>query len=227
MLVAQLKGKLTRNEENLEDLLTSNVFGSIKYLSYELGLIPLLSTAEDMKGNNSLDLSQISCVDYDFWPILKEENCNPCEPDVLIHIEHKTGIHTIILVEAKFKSGKSSKADDGDKPNDQLAREWDNLSILAQREDATPIILYTTADFKFPIDDIEEAQLELKQKRDSKMDIMWISWRKLPVIFYESKSEILKDLIEVLRRQWLIFFDGISIPEHFEPFEWRFSTLEV
>ena len=34
MLVAsaQLKGKLTRKEEDMEDLLVSNVFGSIKYL---------------------------------------------------------------------------------------------------------------------------------------------------------------------------------------------------
>ena len=45
MLAAQIKGKLTRKEEDLEDLLTSNVFGSIKYVPPENGLIPLLSAA--------------------------------------------------------------------------------------------------------------------------------------------------------------------------------------
>ena len=55
---------------------------------------------------------------------------------------HTTGTKTIILVEAKYKSGKSSEADDGEKPNDQLAREWDNLSVLARRKDLVPILIY-------------------------------------------------------------------------------------
>jgi len=42
MLEAQLHGKLTREQENLEDILTSNVFGSIKYVPFKKGLLPIL-----------------------------------------------------------------------------------------------------------------------------------------------------------------------------------------
>lgn len=54
MLAAQLRGKLTQKEEDLEDLLTSNVFGSIKYTDCKMGLIPLLAATEDSNGFNHL-----------------------------------------------------------------------------------------------------------------------------------------------------------------------------
>jgi hypothetical protein len=53
MLQAQLRGKLTRAEENMKDLLTSNVFGSIKYVPYEDGLLPLLANCQDENGDTS------------------------------------------------------------------------------------------------------------------------------------------------------------------------------
>src|SRR3989304_1732492 len=108
MLAAQLRGKLTRKEEDLEDLLTSNVFGSIKYVPHENGLIPLLAAAEDSNGFNPLrSLPKISAVDYEFWPYLEDGNGNAREPDVLIRITYETKRQIIILVEAKYKSGKS------------------------------------------------------------------------------------------------------------------------
>lgn len=227
MLAAQLKGKLTRKEENKEDLLTSNVFGSIKYVPYEEGLIPLLSSVEDIDGKNPINLSQISNVKYDFWPQLNEENCKRCEPDVLIYITYTTGTQAIILVEAKYKSGKSSEADDEDMLNDQLSREWDNLLVLSRRKDAMPIFVYITADLAFPNKDLEDAQFEIEKKSKNEMDIVWISWRKLSVVLGKSQYEIIKDLVSVLQKQWLIFFEGISATEHFEPIKWRFQCTPL
>jgi hypothetical protein len=50
VLAAQLHGKLARSEEDLEDLLTSNVFGKFKYLPPELRLIPFLQQAREQWG---------------------------------------------------------------------------------------------------------------------------------------------------------------------------------
>jgi len=47
MLQAMLHGKLTRKEESMEDLLTSNAFGLMKYLPPEAALFPFLSLAKD------------------------------------------------------------------------------------------------------------------------------------------------------------------------------------
>ncbi len=225
MLAAQLHNKLTRNEEDLEDLLTSNVFGSIKYVPQEYGLIPLLSAAEGLNDKNPfIYLPPISNIEYDFWQRLKEENCYACEPDVLIHIEHTTGTQTTILVEAKFKSGKSSEADDGDKPNDQLAREWDNLIAYTTKKKSNPYLLYITADFGHPMEDIEASKSDYFRTRGKEMEIFWLSWRKLPTIFHNSKYDILKDLVEVLRQQWLIFFEGVTGPENLSNVNWQFQN---
>lgn len=220
MLAAQLRGKLTRKEEDLEDLLTSNVFGSIKYTPNEKGLIPLLSAAEDENGLNPLiRLPNISDVTYEFWPYLNDRKGNAREPDVLIHITHETKQRTIILVEAKYQSGKSSEADEGSRINDQLASEWDIL--ITKETDAKPYLLYITADFSYPNKDIEDAQYEFAKKRNGKLDIVWISWRKLPTVLNDNEP-MLKDLIEVLRKQGLTFFEGIEIPS-IDRIPWTFQ----
>lgn len=224
MFAAQLYGKLTRREEDLEDLLTSNVFGTFKYISPENGLIPLLNNSQRLDGSYPFrELSQISNVEYKFWYGLNEENCKSCEPDVLIYITNSNGNQIIVLVEAKYKSGKSSMADDTDKPNDQLAREWDNLIVLAKELKANPYLLYVTADILFPTKDLEDAQFEFKKKRKDNMDIVWISWRKLPLIYYTGADIIVKDLIKILQRQWLIYFEGVESPEYLPKIDWKFQ----
>ena len=65
LLQAQLRGKLTREEEDMEDLLTSNVFGSIKYVTPEEGLLQLLLSSEDVNGETPIDsLQTVSEVQY-------------------------------------------------------------------------------------------------------------------------------------------------------------------
>jgi len=228
MFEAQLHGKLIREQENLEDLLTSNVFGAIKYApNGEEELIRLLSEAETWNGNKPLQgLKGLSGVKYEFWPSLKEESCNPCEPDVLISITQSNNKKVRILVEAKFKSGKSSEADLGDKPSDQLSKEWDNLKCLAGRENAEAYLLYITANLGFPEKDIKESINEYKEKRQSTINILWLSWRKIPTIFQNSKDEIIKDLVKLLRRQGLIFFEGFKASEVI-CFNWRFQAPDL
>lgn len=224
MLAAQLKGKLTREEGDLEDLLTSNVFGSAQYVPPEDGLIPILSSAESADGTLPLKNLQISGVpEYEFWPRLQEPGCIGCEPDLLIHITQDNGNKLIILVEAKYRSGKSSEADETESPMDQLAREWDNLIILARKTNATPFLLYITADFSYPKKEIEDAQQEFLKKRGAKIGVLWTSWRKLPNLLSAPEHLIIKDLVAILRGQGLIFFEGVSIPMDTEPIKWSFQ----
>jgi hypothetical protein len=228
MLQAQLRGKLTRKEEDLEDLLTSNVFGSIKYVQRpEDGLLPILASCTDSYYKSpSYALQPISNINYDFWPWLQEPNCEGCEPDVIIHIQYVNNQKIIILVEAKYLSGKSSGANEGEAPTDQLAREWDNLTFLADREGAIPLLLYVTADLGYHAcaKSIEDSCREYKRKRNKDMSVFWISWRKLRTLFLETDQEILKDLVKVLVRQGLTFFEGITKPKLLD-IDWSFTAL--
>lgn len=225
MLAAQLHGKLTRKEEDLEDLLTSNVFGSMQYIAPEDGLILLLSSAEIFDCSFPLKGLQISeAPKYEFWQWLQGHKCIGCEPDLLIHLKQDNDKKIIILVEAKYKSGKSSEADESEFLMDQLAREWCNLICFAKYSNAIPFLLYITADFSYPKKEIEDAQKEILRKGYNEMNICWISWRKLPKILPTQKHLILKDLVQVLQRQGLTFFEGILIPEDIGSIEWTFQT---
>jgi hypothetical protein len=225
LLQAQLRGKLTRTEENMEDLLTSNVFGSIKYVPYEDGLLPLLANSQDENGDALTGINQsVLNIHYDFWPRFRELGCEECEPDLLITIQYSNGQRVLVLVESKYLSDKSSVANDKEAPKDQLAREWDNLILKANQEHAKPILLYVTADFGYPRQSIEESCKEYQEKRKKDMSVFWLSWRKLPTLFLDNRQEILNDLIEVLKYQQLTFFEGITIPEA-SSIKWSFEAI--
>lgn len=233
MLEALKHGKLSREQENMEDILTSNVFGILQY--YPEYLIKYLSLAETPEGEKPLsNLSQekIARVICDFWPPLKEEGCEFCEPDVLVTFICENGEKTLVLIEAKYKSGKSSFSDDEDEDipdekvqkaaKDQLAKEWQNLK--AKSGNCQAYLVFTTADFSIPREQIEESQQELIKKAKTKGDILWLSWRPLPSLISNSSYQLLRDLAEILEKRFnFLIFDGIKAPFQTANVAWSFS----
>jgi hypothetical protein len=109
-------------------------------------LLPLLERAKDQNGGRlPPQLLNAGIADYCFWPWLEEEACDGCEPDVLIRLDGTAG-KGLVLIEAKYRSGKSSVQDEGERPNDQLAREWVNAQTLAQREGRIPSLVHRRRD---------------------------------------------------------------------------------
>ncbi|MEW5945299.1 MAG: hypothetical protein AB1742_03790 [bacterium] len=234
MLQAFIKGKLGRDQENLEDILTSNAFGSFSYVPLEDGLLPFLSEAKNIKDeylSESLNLKNIiKPPKYDFWPSLKEKDCEICEPDVIITFNHSDGTKSIVLIESKFKSGKSSEADENESnispPKDQLAKEWHNLYKKALRENAKPFLIYVTADYSFPREEILETQKELERKNVETGKIYWLSWRSLEKTMNNTKNnhKIIDDLVKLLSDKLeLRYFNGFTV--NFNCYcDWRFSN---
>ena len=85
----------------MEDILTSSVFGILRYLPAEKGLLPFLRKTQTIDGqpNPIDDLGDVADVKYRFWPTLKERGqlgetefeCHPCEPDLLLRIQRADG----------------------------------------------------------------------------------------------------------------------------------------
>lgn len=210
MLYAQLHGKLRWDQENLEDLLTSNVFGALKHVSASLGLVPFLCRAV---GKHAPELiaalaGDVVDVSYEFWPTLAS-----CEPDVLIRLSLQRGPRLLILVEAKLHAGKSSEASADDEPiGDQLAREWQSVQRRAQDEQRQPFLVYVTADYGLPADDIAHSQDELRKKQGAEGLILWLSWRVFGEVARLSGSPLLGDVARLLiQRYALSSFDGIAL----------------
>jgi len=242
MLEAMLHGKLSREQENMEDILTSNVFGLMKYLPPLKALIPFLARAEipairnDLPPNLPLQsLEELSIqqedVTYDFWPMWPGYGGKRCEPDVVIRIDTPK-VKVSVLVEAKYHSGKSGEADEREDapPNDQLAREWHSL-VNHENDARTPVLVYLTADVCMPQIEIANSVKEYRDKQGGPGTpnpvIAWLSWRHLTEIVEGVEDVVGRDLKSLLERLGLFFFRGMSdvatLPSH----TWRFTVPEA
>lgn len=237
MLQAQLKGKLSIEQENLEDILTSNVFGSLKYLPVQEGLLPFLGNAMSIEGGCLAGyFTNVINADYQFWQWLNMSGCEGCEPDVLIVLCHSDGFKSLVLVEAKYRSGKSSETDEESDveaieeetpPKDQLAKEWHNLLALAEEIDAKPLLVYVTADFAIPRKDILESQKELERKGLAPAEIYWLSWRDLKRSMKESTHPIVFDLINLITNRYqLTTFEKLSLGSSLQC-SWNFKGIPL
>ena len=232
MFIAQIRNKLTRQEEQMEDLLTSNVFGLWRYLPAELGLLQLLETAKNCEGQGIGMPYEVAETHLDFWPWLREGASKGCEPDVLIDLVGSDGKKCLVLIEAKHLSGKSSIATnvtDEPLPTDQLAREMLNLRLLAQRNSAdSHALVYVTSDAGLPIKDLSDAITELTDKTGvgSADQFYWTSWRVLPQILraveLSARDPVEKKLVGDLR----IILDqmGLDTSEVSHPWDGAWGT---
>ena len=241
MIPALLHGKLSREQENMEDILTSSVFGILRYLPAEKGLLPFLRKTQTIDGRPCpIDVGEGARADYLFWPTLKERGllgetefeCHSCEPDVLLKIHRADGSRLYILIEAKLYSGKSSgPSEDPVTLHDQLAREWENLVFLSRRDNAESLLIFLTADFSIPADQIRESEEEYLRKRPGGRFVCgWLTWRQIPIVFAShADNDHLpqRDLVELCKRLNLRFFDGIVAIEALPDLAWRFQPAAM
>ncbi len=105
MIEAFKNGKLGKILDK-EDLLTSTVFGLMKY-DEENKLIRLFFEQARDKSGNRLKLPDFDEIEYYFWPRFKDINNNDKEPDLVLILrndsDHKKDF--LILVEVKNWSG--------------------------------------------------------------------------------------------------------------------------
>jgi len=225
MFVAQLHNKLTRSEEDMEDLLTSNVFGIWSYLPIEvaeIGLLELLGTAQRLDGRRFAGPDKLEAIDLKFWPWLQEGDAKGAEPDVLIELTSSDLRKWLLIIESKYLSPKSSFPDKNDpRPNDQLAREMHNLRRMALKRGFDEYaLIYVTAHTLVPRDDITEAihELALKTSDSASDKFYWTTWRRLPSILNtvissceEPFCTLLSDLQTIVLRLGLTFFEGMIV----------------
>lgn len=132
----------------------------------------------------------------------------------------------LVLVEAKYYSGLSSEEDERAEPNDQLARELDNLDVLScttlgwgtHLEIASRTLLFVTQDMGIPRILLAKSLDEYTRKRHKSGNIYWTSWRFLPSILEESLEKetapenraVLEDMLALLLRKELRMFGGVE-----------------
>ncbi|MBY6278150.1 hypothetical protein [Symbiobacterium thermophilum] len=236
---AELRGKISQSGSNafdrLEDLLTSDVFGRLRYLPPDRGLIPVLQQAVNLQGNRGCPLPQTVSPepDYQFWPWLKR-----CEPDVLIQLSGDEGKPFLVLVECKYRSPKSDRPGaeaNGDVEErsalpDQLAREFLDLTDWLSEQGGDGILLYVTGHSVLPRSDLETSAAALageagsnrgNRLRERFLDrTYWIGWPAMWAVFRELYTQeqdpyrrrILGDLLDLLAHKGYRRFRGWPEP---------------
>jgi hypothetical protein len=228
MTIAELYGKISRTGANLndqmEDLLTSDVFSACKYVRPSTLLLPFLRTSIDLDGITAANNIHVQArdVEYQFWPMLTR-----CEPDLLICIHELNGKHTIVMIEAKYYSAKSGAAMDAieldvaQTPSDQLAVEYLDLLHAHQRfglradDIQYRCLVYLTAHRVIPRHELQVSTIEISHFiTPGSINLLWTSWFKLYDLLEEKpgtlpwEKPILHDLRLLLERKRLIMFQG-------------------
>ncbi len=225
MLKAYLHNKVSRRLVRLEDVVTSAVFGALEASGQEgLDLAKrFLALARSQREANPGRELHAKKITYEFWPWLTSPLAS-AEPDVLITLENEDS-RSLIAIEAKLDSGKSSFASDDERIGDQLAREWIALVETATRRGISHCsLIYLTADFAPPAD-IDESLAELTKKHleiARTAEILWLSWRDLPALITPNHGIGLRDLRAFLLEEHLGYFSGFQLPNHL-PEPWVFA----
>lgn len=229
MTIAELRGKISGSGQNLtdtsEDLLTSDVFGCLRYVSPECGLVQFLQTATTLSKSEFSTPRPIISAHWSFWPSIHFRDRLPCQPDVVIGLESQTGLH-LVMIEAKYHSEKSSYENGGEHPNDQLARELHNLEALGSgdlgwkttKEVVDRSLVYLTQDVSIPLTALQESLQEYRRKRNRAGTIYWTSWRYLEAILEEQsrcidtyQATVLNDMRLLLEKKGLTMFHGMTL----------------
>jgi hypothetical protein len=166
MYQAELRGKLSRKNENAEDILTSNVFSFFMYAPRELFLSRLLALF-------GLDVSEegVLATGFHFWPVFEDRT----EPDVVMVVGDY-----YVLIEAKYFSGFGQ---------DQLRREVEGGEREAGNLGKEFRLVVLTAHYSYPAADLAVLPASILPR------CKWVNWQAVTLLLYNILEEV-KDLDE-------------------------------
>jgi hypothetical protein len=225
MLIAEIRGKACREIRGNEDLITSAVFGHLRFVKPSPFWASLLSKAANTdtprtRLTEEVQRAGISFRSFTDLQVRFWQDCTPYgEPDIILCFSGPETPSLIVIIEVKLDSGKSSN---GDK-DDQLARYLsllDDRNIDASWDVANSIrfVVYLTR--VFATQDIR-ASVSCSTCQDARRRIFGLEWNDiLETAFAERSADIvLAEVAEFLMLRDLTRFRGFA-----DAFEEPFGT---
>jgi len=197
LYLAEIHGKLSREIERKEDVLTSNVFSFFKYSDRRIFLKRFL----ELFDCNVSEMEALSAEFY-FWPIYDDGT----EPDIVIIVGNY-----YLLFEAKYFSGFGQE---NQKIKHQLEREYKGGIYESSQFEKQFKLIAITADYYNNLAKYKNIPEDIRDK------IIWINWQKitklLEVIIDENvpiSNEVTifcQDLITLLQKKRLRNYYGFN-----------------
>jgi len=200
MYLAEIHGKLSRENENKEDILTSNVFSFFKYSDRKTFFHPLLQLLGLV-----VDPEEAKNAVFTFWPSFEDGT----EPDLVI-----CAGKYYLLIEAKYHSGFGQKTKEHEH---QLIREVKSGADAAATDGLIFIIVTVTSDHFPRPEDFKEYPKEFRD------NLRWINWQTIALLIYQiiqghpqiSNETLLfaEDLYDLFLKKDLRNFEGVQVLE--------------
>jgi hypothetical protein len=211
----------------MEDLLTSDVFGTMLYAGWQPAFARWLAQAQFVPGCDPstciadfLPSDNGADIAYSFWPRLP----NNREPDVALWIVDHSGQASLLVIEAKYHSGLSGERqliDEAvgvaDLTSPQLRKWTFRPSIEANRPLHRRALIYVTADSVMPAGDLDTAVGGPNFKWP--VSVFWLSWKWLSRHVAGDLGSVspnslllLRDLSSLMKRKRLVDFTAFSRP---------------
>jgi hypothetical protein len=212
-MLFELKNKMPRNSPFLrwEDVLTSTIFGNLRYFSTQDILIDFLN--ESININKSpLDLKKDLNFEINFWEKhFNDDSRRYNETDLTLENDNY-----IIIIECKYRSPLSGE--------DQLIR-YSKILLDKKYTDRKKIIIFLTEDKIIP----KEILIKSEKDIENCVDLYWLSWNKLYLALKKqninklsrNESSLYKDLIKFLVKRNLVTFEKFVIENIVYNFHYR------
>jgi len=223
-MIAEIHNKISNTYSNLteklEDQLTGNVFGSLRYLPLEIGLIPLINECySDNLDEINKFINDSNKTDYKFW----YKSSKYGEIDLIIEFFKKEELCGVIGIEVKYLSSISSDQDEfcgDDKEQDKkcIHQLWRYMKLLNETYPKIPkAIIYLTNSYDDSKNHIDKA-IYLDEGK-SHIFTMRLTWSKVHHVIYKEKLKnplfpyniIISDIENLLRHKNLDSFMPLEI----------------
>ena len=220
-MIAEIKGKLSQTgynlNENLEDNLTGNFFGALRYIPFDLALRNILSAGVHPREVGDL-IGKISAYFWsdkiEFWPYDKEG-----EIDALLNFDD-----TIIGIEVKYSSGLSSDDDidnstmidkqsvEAEDSKNQLSRESRIVSRKGAGKRKILLFIANSESCRTVYEDVTKRNII-----SNDVQLAYISWQSILVELKKLKLDdryyqvIIDDLISLLMKKGFESFKDMQV----------------
>lgn len=185
-MIADIYGKISSSgsnlSERLEDKLTGDIFGVLRYLPSEKLLMPFLRKAYHINPESNkikqLELSFNTEPNITFWP----KTYSGIEPDVEI-IGFEATTKTKIFIEVKYKSGLSGNDEEKEniQPKDSKNQLIRQIRVLANELIYDKkVLVFLTEDGSYPQEILRRVLDSINANRLlSSVQLYWLSWHEL------------------------------------------------
>jgi hypothetical protein len=220
-MIYELRNKIPRNSSFLtsEDVLTSTIFGNLRYFSNQNLLINFLNQATDIDGGK-LDINNDNIFNLNFWEKYSLNNNHKYnEPDLYLNNDDYD-----IIIECKYYSFLSEETviskDNSMEYSNQLIR----YSKIIERSNKRKIIIYLTNDIEIP----NKIICDSLKKINKNINLYWLSWSMLYQVMHKfvntsfsyGEQQLFNDLFSFLKKRNLTVFCGFKFKKI--EFYWKY-----